>query len=191
MWELVEGDAGVWQIKPATGGVSAPTTVSGAVRLAIIDGRALLAEGDRYTFHHGAWHNGSYAHSMCAICAAGAVMARRFGVWGKTVSPSDFGPAWERVLRCIDAVRETEFGRAWMEIASGDSASREADWFKEEVVTRLCNELDDTLGTFVNNDEYAEFLHDLETAVLPAIERAEAAVARRTRTRREKKTGCA
>ena len=78
-----------------------------------------------------------------------------------------------------------------MEIASGDSASREADWFKEEVITRLCNDLDDTLGTFVNNDEYAEFLHDLETAVLPAIERAEAAVARRIRTRREKKTGCA
>ena len=162
-----------WTFKPTTRGIAAPTTVSGAMRLAIADGRALLEDAGRYLFYYGTWY--SNTDGICVVCAAGAVMARHFNVGGETVVPSDFDDAWARVLGCIDAVREEQFGRAYEMMTPG---VLDAHMFADEVNAALADDPACANGEFTDNVAYAKFLDRLETAVLPAIEDAESAAAR-------------
>ena len=107
-------------------GIAAPTTVSGAVRLAIDDGRALLEGEDRYVFHYSRWHE-AHTPDTCSVCAAGAVMARQFDIEGKTMLAYDFDEAWNRVLWTIDAVREQNFALAFGAMVPGGYRTPDAN----------------------------------------------------------------
>ena len=161
-------------------GIAAPTTVSGAVRLAIDDGRALLEGEDRYVFHYSRWHE-AHTPDTCSVCAAGAVMARQFGIEGKTMLAYDFDEAWNRVLWTIDAVREQNFALAFGAMVPGGHRTGDANAFANAVWDALKTHDGDPHSKFRDGVAYAKFLDHLEVATLPAIEHAEAEVSLRRR----------
>ena len=160
--------------------VAAPTTVSGAVRLAIADGRALLARGD-YQFESATWHSAGDGRA-CAVCAAGAVMARQFDIEGKTMQVFQFDDAWNRALRAINAVRGQCYVVAYAIMAPGAHECGDALAFARAVRTALGPGKHNRAAQFTGAAEYTEFLDWLESAIAPAIEHAEAVVARHRRT---------
>ena len=169
-------------VTPKTPGTTAPKTVSGAVRLAIADGRTLLETDDRYAFDHAEWYTTDDS-AVCAVCAAGAVMARRFDIVGRWARPRDFDEGWRRTLEAINAVRDECFESAWERMVPGPGAERDGALFADEVIDALeaGGHGADPDAQFATNEAYARFLDRLESTTLPAIEHAEAEVARRTR----------
>ena len=93
----------------------APRTLAAALDTAIADGRALLdASKGTYTFDAHRWHDGSDPDEPCGVCAAGAVMARSLRVSpGEELDPGDFDGAWHWVLLGIDAMRSSDWARAF------------------------------------------------------------------------------
>ena len=93
----------------------APRTLAAALDVAIRDGRALL-EGprERYIFDAHSWHDPTGAGEPCAVCAAGAVMARSLrGRPTDDLNPGTFGDGWDASLRAIDDMRAARWANAF------------------------------------------------------------------------------
>ena len=162
---------------PQQGAVPAPTTIAGAVRLSITDGRALLETGN-YSFDYDTWH-ATDCDGECRLCAAGAVMARQFDMEGGTTSVDDFEPQWHNALTAIDSVRERRYCEAYAAMYPYSLTWKGPRRFEETVRARLGDE-DNPHNRFRNNREFTAFLDHLERMTLPAIERAEAMTRRKS-----------
>ena len=170
------GQSSTVGVTPKHPALTAPTTVSGAVRLAIEDGRALL-ETEGYDFDADVWH-AINRNGTCSVCAAGAVMARHFDLGRKAVLPYDFDASWNRALQAINAVREECFEQAYAEMAPGPYEREDAGVFADAVWAKLDEHGCDLHATFKGARGFARFLDRLESVTLPAIEHAQAEVAR-------------
>ena len=93
----------------------APRTLAAALKVAIADGRTLLdAPHGQYVFKADRWHDGSDPEAPCAICAAGAVMARTLGASpDEEVAPHRFDGDWGWALCTIDAMRRARWASAF------------------------------------------------------------------------------
>ena len=169
-------DVNVTQKRP---GVAAPTTVSGAVRRAIADGRALLEAGE-CAFDAATWLSDG-AGGSCSVCAAGAVMARQFDTAGRSGRPWDFDEPWKRALTAINAVREECFQTAFSMLYPERDEENAAGVFADTVWARLSDHGYDPHKAFASAEAYTHFLDRLEGVTLPAVEHAEDTIARRTR----------
>ena len=172
-------------MSPSTSAV-APATIAGAVRIAVEDGRALLAAGsDAYTFASDTWHIAAMQDLPCVVCAAGAVMARRLAVARTSKSePGDHPPQWECALQAIDSVRAMDWAGAWREMhlyRTSETAltDPDADRFSEaldaaliahgrglrkRLVERSC---------FATREEFAAYLDALEHGLLALLAHCE------------------
>ena len=147
------------------------TTVTAALRLALVDGRALL-EDDTYAFDCEAWHDGS-REGVCVVGAAGAVMARRFKVSGMHMHAKHFAFEWERVFNIVEKVRTGDFRGAYTTMYP-HACEDEIEYFCETVETELGDAHENPHATFKGREAYRAFLDHFERAILPAIALAEA-----------------
>ena len=156
---------------------STPETLAGALRVALDDGRALARRarrGDtRYTFDSVHWHTGVNPWcDTCAVCAAGAVMARTLGCPElETTFPDRFAYPWERTLKAIDALRARRWRSAFDAMHGERHAGRKRfaqGMDSDAAAGRLRVErFRDLVG-------YETWLAHVETALLPAVAASEA-----------------
>ena len=157
-----------------------PASIAAALRASIADGRVLLRTPG-YAFNHKAGHR-DQGEGGCVVGAAGASMARRFELSGKTVRAKDFAPEWERVFNTIEAIRTSNYWDAYamMHGPEWDDESEDfyhfvADELGVEGMTTLSSgfESDNPFSEFDDHDSYRAYLDHLERVILPAIVHAE------------------
>ena len=164
----------------------APTTLAGALALAIADGRAMLARSDEtYRFRALQWHTPQHtsadAMPVCLVCAAGAVMAGTLKVAPKDlVYPGMFDTPWENTLEAIDALRAGAWHVAWNEMHPRTRLEQRGAEFARCVDARLSETgvsrptvVD--LADFAGAEQYARWLDWVEHALAPIIETEERA----------------
>ena len=177
----------------------APRTIAEALHIAVADGRALLADAEaRYHFDAGTWHSArcdapekfdnerwekrARADAVCAVCAAGAVIARSLGAGADTdIGPLAVPPRWRKALYAIDATRGFRWERAWgaMHGERRDTDIDPARRFAERVDAALHDSGPEAYertwkaGVFEGDQAFSDYLDCVEAVVLPAIERSE------------------
>ena len=182
----------------------APRTIAQALGIAVADGRALLADTEtRYHFDAGLWHCARHARperfdnerwesradprTACAVCAAGAVIARSLGARAEQdIGPLSVPRTWRNTLYAIDAMRSFRWERAW-DVMHGARVSPLYDacvQFAQQLDTALCDGGPDRYealrkaGEFEGDEAFARYLDCVETVLLPAVERCEGALLR-------------
>ena len=151
----------------------APRTIAGALRIAIDEGRRLVrregAGAVRYRFDSSRWHGKRLSSDApCAVCAAGAVIARRLdGSRDEDLTPGHFAPAWRASLHAIDEIRTNLWFGAF-NLMHGVPKHPGARQFAERAPEPSgCEHWDDTEG-------YARWLDYAARTLVPIIEIAEA-----------------
>ena len=157
---------------------AAPNTVAQTLRVAIDDGRTLLArtaDGTaRYEFRSGCWQQPDLSpRAPCAVGAAGAVIARSLAAPpDETLEPWHFAPAWRATLRAINYIRTGAWIEAF-EAMHGTPCHPGAKRFASHKPEP------NGMASWEDADGYARWLDDAEHTLLPIIRVAEADVLRK------------
>ena len=146
-----------------------PETLTGVLALGLADALRLLERTARYRFDSSLWHRRRPRRdAACAVCAAGAIIARRIEASGdEDLTPGHFAPAWCAALNAIDRIRT----HAWVEAFNLMHETPQhpgAQRFVEHAPVQ------EDGACWSNRAGYARWLDSAERDLLPIIRVAEA-----------------
>ena len=159
-----------------------PTTLAGAIRLALDDAEAVRARrvddgpgAEIYRPNASVWHHG------CNVCLAGMVIARIVGYdENRDVELAQFDREWQRVFSALDHVRAANWERAAQQLwnSDGERAYHGAacERFEELVTARTGRDPFGPVHDFVGWGDFDRFAQTLTETALPAVEAAERTV---------------